>query len=76
MGELAADGVPVAVTCRVLRLARQPYDRWPTGLTRSWTPHRDDSEFGYRFLVDEARTAGEVMAEWNDDRENRVPLVR
>jgi hypothetical protein len=26
--ELAADGVPVAVTCRVLQLARQPYYRW------------------------------------------------
>ena len=28
MKELAADGVPVAVTCRVLKLARQPYYRW------------------------------------------------
>ena len=26
--ELAADGIPVAVTCRVLKLARQPYYRW------------------------------------------------
>jgi DNA invertase Pin-like site-specific DNA recombinase len=26
--ELAADGVAVAVTCRVLKLARQPYYRW------------------------------------------------
>jgi hypothetical protein len=26
--DLAADGVPVAVTCRVLKLARQPYYRW------------------------------------------------
>jgi len=26
--ELAVDGVPVAVTCRVLKLARQPYYRW------------------------------------------------
>ena len=25
--------------------------------------HRDDPEFGYRFLVDEAREAGEPMAE-------------
>ncbi|MEP7736202.1 hypothetical protein ABKW28_00985 [Nocardioides sp. 31GB23] len=25
--------------------------------------HRDDPEFGYRFLVDEARVAGEPMAE-------------
>ena len=26
--ELAADRIPVAVTCRVLKLARQPYYRW------------------------------------------------
>jgi hypothetical protein len=26
--ELAAVGVPVTVTCRVLKLARQPYYRW------------------------------------------------
>ncbi|WP_454132008.1 hypothetical protein [Microbacterium lacticum] len=28
MKELAADGIPVTVTCRVLKLARQPYYRW------------------------------------------------
>ncbi|MEE6177849.1 hypothetical protein [Mycobacterium sp. 050134] len=28
MNELAADGIPVAVSCRVLTLARQPYYRW------------------------------------------------
>ena len=28
MKELAADGIPVVVTCRVLKLARQPYYRW------------------------------------------------
>ena len=26
--ELAEDGIPVTVTCRVLDLARQPYYRW------------------------------------------------
>ena len=26
--ELAADGIPVKVTCRVLKIARQPYYRW------------------------------------------------
>ena len=26
--ELAVDGIPVTVTCRVLNLARQPYYRW------------------------------------------------
>ena len=28
VSELAADGVPVTVACRVLKLARQPYYRW------------------------------------------------
>jgi putative transposase len=26
--ELAADGIRVTVTCRVLKIARQPYYRW------------------------------------------------
>ena len=73
--ELAADGIPVAVTCRVLKIARQPYYRW---LARPVTDaelveayranalfdaHRDDPEFGYRFLADEARDAGQPMAD-------------
>jgi putative transposase len=73
--ELAADGVPVTVTCRVLEIARQPYYRW---LKQSVTDaelvlayradalfdaHRDDPEFGYRFLADEARAAGEAMTD-------------
>jgi transposase InsO family protein len=77
--ELAAEDaplrVPVAVTCRVLKIARQPYYRWlkcpvtETELTTAYRAnalfdaHRDDPEFGYRFLVDEAREAGEQMAE-------------
>jgi transposase InsO family protein len=73
--ELAGDGIPVTVTCRVLKIARQPYYRWlaapVTGaeLTAAYRAnalfdaHRDDPEFGYRFLVDEAREAGEPMAE-------------
>jgi hypothetical protein len=73
--ELAADGVPVVVTCRVLKLARQPYYRWlarpvtVAELARAYRAavlfdaHRDDLEFGYRFLLDEARDAGQPMAE-------------
>jgi transposase InsO family protein len=73
--ELAADGVPVTVTCRVLDLARQPYYRWlakpvtDAELARAYRAdalfdaHRDDPEFGYRFLADEARQAGEAMAD-------------
>jgi transposase InsO family protein len=73
--ELAVDGLPVTVTCRVLKIARQPYYRWladPVTLAELtaayranalFDAHRDDPEFGYRFLVDEARIAGEPMAE-------------
>lgn len=73
--ELADDGVPVAVTCRVLNLARQPYYRWleqpVTGAELEqayranalFDAHRDDPEFGYRYLLDEARDAGQPMAE-------------
>jgi transposase InsO family protein len=70
VSELAGDGVPVTVTCRVLKLARQPYYRWlahpvtATDLEQAYLAnalfdaHLDDPEFGYRFLADEARDAG------------------
>jgi putative transposase len=73
--ELAGDGVPVTVTCRVLKLSRQPYYRWlatpvtDAELTEAhranalFDAHADDREFGYRSLVDQARDAGEPMAE-------------
>ncbi|BBY52954.1 transposase subunit [Mycobacteroides abscessus subsp. abscessus] len=75
MKELAADGIPVAVTCRVLKLARQPYYRWlaqpvtEAELVEAYRAnalfdaHRDDPEFGYRFLVDEAGDVGQPMAD-------------
>src|SRR3954453_4947484 len=75
VSELADDGVPVAVTCRVLKIARQHYYRWlarpvsdaeMTEAYRSnalFDAHRDDPEFGYRFLADEARGAGQPMAD-------------
>jgi putative transposase len=73
--ELAADGVPVAVTCRVLKLSCQRYCRWltapvsPAEITRAYRAnalfdaHADDPEFGHRLLADEARAVGEVMAD-------------
>ncbi len=75
MKELACDGIPVTVTCRVLKLARQPYYRWlKQPITESelveayranalFDAHRDDPEFGHRFLADEAREAGQPMAD-------------
>jgi putative transposase len=73
--ELAVDGIPVTVTCRVLKIARQPYYRWLANpvTEAEWVAahranalfdaHKDDPEFGYRFLADEAREDGQVMAD-------------
>jgi len=73
--ELAVDGIPVTVTCRVLKIARQPYYRWlrqPVSdrlLDEAWLAntvfdaHRYDPEFGYRFLADEARHAGHEVCD-------------
>ena len=75
MSELAADGIPVTVTCRVLKLCRQHYYRWlaqpvtDAELDEAWLAnavfdaHRDDPEFGYRFLCDEVRDAGHEVCE-------------
>jgi hypothetical protein len=58
------------VTCRVLKLARQPYYRWLAAAIGAreldeahlanalFDAHRDDPEFGYRLLADEAARAG------------------
>ncbi|MFE1522312.1 IS3 family transposase [[Kitasatospora] papulosa] len=84
--ELVGDGVPVTVTCRGLKLARQPYYRWlerpvtdaefeqATRANALFDAHRDDPEFGYRFLADEARSAGSGMADrtaWRICRDNK-----
>ena len=86
MSELAADGIPVAVSLRVLKLSRQPYYRWrhqqvtQAELTEAYRAnalldaHVDDPEYGYRFLVGEAAEAGEVMCQrtaWSICRDNQ-----
>ena len=75
MTELVAMRIPVTVTCRVLKLSRQPYYRWlanpitPSEVVEAYRAnalfdaHRDDPEFGHRLLADEARDAGEAMAD-------------
>lgn len=64
MTELAVDGIPVTVTCRVLKLSRQPYYRWLASLvteaeiTETYRAnalldaHQDDPEFGHRLLAE------------------------
>ena len=86
MSELAGDGVPVAVTCRVLKLARQPYYRWLAAPITArevdeaylanalFDAHRDDPEFGHRLLADEAHRAGIRACDrrvWRICRDNR-----
>ena len=86
MSELAADGIPVAVSLRVLNLSRQPYYRWrhqqvtQAELTEAYRSnalldaHLDDPEYGYRFLAGEAAEAGEVMCQrtaWSICRDNQ-----
>ena len=75
VSELTADGIPVVVSCRVLKLARQPYYRWLRDPVTSreleeayranalFDAHRDDPEFGYRLLADEAREEGQAMSD-------------
>lgn len=74
MSERAADGIPVAVTCRVLRFAKQPYYRWSQDPVsqRDWDDeylvnaavdvHADDPAFGYRFIADELAEAETTSA--------------
>ena len=74
VSELAEAGIPVTVTCRVLKLARQPYYRWRNDPVRDadvlrayrinalHDAHVDDPTFGYRYLADEARRAGWRMS--------------
>jgi putative transposase len=83
--DLADDGVPVTVTCRVLMLSRQPYYRWLANPVTDreldaahlanavLEAHRDDPEFGYRFLADEVRQAGHQVCDrtvWRICRDN------
>ena len=83
--ELAVDGIPVTVTCRVLKLCRQQFYRWidepfsAAELDEAWLAnaifdaHRDDPEFGYRFLADEVRLDGAVVSDrvvWRICRDN------
>lgn len=85
MTELAGDGIPVTVTCRVLTLSRQPYYRWlRLPVTNAelieayranalFDAHKDDAEFGHRLLADEASDVGEKMADrtaWRICRDN------
>ncbi len=77
--ELAEDGVPVTVTCRVLGFTPQAYYKWSANPVsdRDWSDahlvdrgreiHADDPVFGYRFIADELAQERGITAS-----ENRV----
>ena len=68
--ELAAEKIPIAVTCRVLGFSKQAFHKWLAEpvCRRDWDDahlinaaldiHHDDPEFGYRFIADELATLG------------------
>src|SRR5918997_4738805 len=68
--ELAADKIPVAVTCRVLGFSKQAFYKWKAAPVsrRDWDDahlinaaidiHHDDPAFGYRFITDELAGQG------------------
>ena len=72
--ELAADGIPVTVTCRVLKFSTQGYYKWlrrPCSdrdydnavLTNAaLKAHLEDPGFGYRFLLDELQSQGHKVS--------------
>jgi transposase InsO family protein len=73
--DLAADGIPVAVTCRVLGFSRQAFYAWRAApvsehdLVDAYATnaaievHADDPGFGYRFIADEVIDAGHEVSE-------------
>ncbi len=73
--ELAAQGFPVRLTCGVLTFSSQAFYRWQSDpiSDRDWDDahltnaivdiHRDDPEFGYRFIADELCRAGHDVGE-------------
>jgi transposase InsO family protein len=79
--ELAADNIPVVVTCRVLGFSKQAFYKWQAAPVsqRDWDDahlinaavdiHHDDPEFGYRYIADELADQG-VRASRN--RVNRL----
>jgi putative transposase len=73
--DLAADGIPVTVTCRVLGFSTQAFNKWRRNPVnqRDWDNahlinaamdiHEDDPAFGYRFIADELVEAGFSVSE-------------
>jgi putative transposase len=73
--DLADDGIPVTVTCRVLGFSTQGFYKWCANpvcerdrddahlINAIIDVHADDPEFGYRFIADELHDAGHACSE-------------
>jgi putative transposase len=87
VADLAAEGVPVKLTCGVLGFSPQAFYKWrakpcsdrdldDAHLTNTLVDlHGDDPEFGYRFLADELESAGHDLGErrvWRLCRDQRL----
>jgi transposase InsO family protein len=85
--DLAAEGVPVKLTCGVLGFSPQAFYKWKRRpcSDRDWADahainaivdlHADDPEFGYRFIADELEHTGHRSCErrvWRLCRQQRV----
>jgi putative transposase len=85
--DLAADGIPVRLTCGVLDFSAQAFYKWRSDPVseRDWTDahlvdairdvHSDDPEFGYRFISDELGRDGHTVGErrvWRLCSEHRI----
>ena len=85
--DLAAEGIPVRLTCGVLGFSTQAFYKWrarpcsdrdldDAHLTNALVDlHDDDPEFGYRFLADELHAAGHQVGErrvWRLCRQQRL----
>ncbi|MEF2978052.1 IS3 family transposase [Subtercola sp. YIM 133946] len=86
--ELAADRIPVAVTCRVLGFSKQAFYKWVRNPVpaRDWDNahlvnaaidiHDSDPAFGYRFIADEIEDESGIRASerrvWRLCSEHRV----
>ena len=73
--ELACEGIPVSLSCRVLGFSRQGYCPWRVDpvCDRDWSDaqvineirsiRKKDSTFGYRLITDELKDVHVVMGE-------------
>ena len=85
--DLAAEKIPVRLTCRVLGFSPQAFYKWSARpcsqrdrhdaelINAIVDIHADDPEFGYRFIADELQAAGHVVGErrvWRLCSQNQV----